>query len=74
MSTKTCGSCTDVCILNSGGFLVSVFIRWNENLSDRRFVMDVDHVLTLHHSQVCVWVFATYRTWMQSQMILFSGK
>ncbi|TNN75992.1 hypothetical protein EYF80_013755 [Liparis tanakae] len=29
----------------------SVFSGWNENLPDRRFVMDADHVLTLHHSQ-----------------------
>lgn len=40
----------------------SVFSRWNENLSDSRFAMDVGHVLTLHHTRVCVQVFVTYQT------------
>lgn len=32
----------------------NVMSRWNENLSDRRFFMDVEHVLTLHHSHARV--------------------
>lgn len=48
------------------GQFYPVFSQWNENLSDRRFVMDVDHVLMLHHSQVSAWVIATYKVWMKT--------
>lgn len=28
-----------------------LIIHWDESLSDRTFVMDVDHVLSLHHAR-----------------------
>lgn len=52
----------------------SVFSKWNESLPDRRFVMDVDHVLTLHHSQVSAWTSMTYQTWKQTQISPLYGK